>query len=150
MALLAPSADLIGGLFLARTTRSSPFTDDALAALRSLQPHLGRAVQVRLRLEVASSARRQALEALDLVEQAVLLVDANAAVRHANRAAEALLRSGGLKTVAVRSPATTRTTRARCGGSSARHRPARAMPTVARSPCVGAPASARCRCSWRD
>jgi DNA-binding CsgD family transcriptional regulator len=100
MALLAPSADLIGGLFLARTTRSSPFTDDALAALRSLQPHLGRAVQVRLRLEAASAAERQALEALDVVEQAVLLVDANAAVRHANRAAEALLRSGGLKTVA--------------------------------------------------
>ena len=91
MALLAPSANLIGGLFLARTTRSSPFTDDALAALRSLQPHLGR----------------------------------------------------------VRSPATARTTRARCGGWSARHRAARAMPTAARSQCVGAPGSARCQCSWR-
>jgi hypothetical protein len=84
-ALLAPSADLIGGLALARTTRSSPFTDDALATLRNLQPHLGRAVQVRLRLAAASSAERQAFEALDVVEQAVLLVDANAAVRHANR-----------------------------------------------------------------
>jgi DNA-binding CsgD family transcriptional regulator len=100
MALLAPSANLVGGLFLARTTRSSPFADDELAALRSLHPHLGRAVQVRLRLEAASAAERQALEALEVVEQAVLLVDAHAAVRHANRAAEALLRTGGLKTVA--------------------------------------------------
>jgi DNA-binding CsgD family transcriptional regulator len=100
IALLAPSTDLIGGLFLARTTRSSPFTNDALAALRSLQPQLGRALQVRLRLETAARAERQALEALDLVEQAVLLVDANAAVRHANRSAEALLRAGGLKTIA--------------------------------------------------
>jgi DNA-binding CsgD family transcriptional regulator len=97
---LAPGANLLGGLYLARTTGSSPFAEDALAALRSLQPHLDRAVQVRLRLETALSARRQALEALDAVEQAVLLVDGHAAVRHANRAAEALLRSGGLKTIA--------------------------------------------------
>jgi DNA-binding CsgD family transcriptional regulator len=100
MALLAPSDSLIGGLFLARTTRASPFAADELAALRSLQPHLGRAVQVRLRLETATNAGRQALEALDLVEQALLLVDANAVVRHANCSAEALLRSGGLRAVA--------------------------------------------------
>ena len=100
IALLAPSAKLVGGLFLARRTGSSPFTHNARAALRRLQPHLGHAVQVRLRLEAASSAERQALEALDVVEQAVLLVDANAAVRHANCAAEALLRSGELKAVA--------------------------------------------------
>ena len=49
---------------------------------------------MRLRLDGAVSVARDALAALDLVEQAVLLVDAGAVVVHANRAADVALRRG--------------------------------------------------------
>ena len=50
---------------------------------------------MRLRLDGAVSVARDALAALDLVEQAVLLVDTGATVVHANRAADVALRRGG-------------------------------------------------------
>ncbi len=59
-----------------------------------LQPNLLRALQVRLRLNGAASLARDALAALDLVDQGVLLVDASAGVVHANRVAEAALGAG--------------------------------------------------------
>ena len=91
---LAPSPSLIGGVFIPRSRRDVAYGGDEVAVLRALQPHLLRVVQARLRLKQADNAARHALDALDRVQQAVLLVDAGATVVHANRAADTALRRG--------------------------------------------------------
>jgi DNA-binding CsgD family transcriptional regulator len=77
-----------------RPAGAGEFDGEAIAVMRALQPHLRRALQVRQRLEGADNERQQMLDALDRIEHGVLLVDAQARVLHASRAAEALLRHG--------------------------------------------------------
>jgi hypothetical protein len=81
---LAPSTSVIGALFIGQAGRAKGYGDRELDGLRALRPHLVRAVQVRLRLDGAASAAEDALAALDLVGQGVLLVDEGAGVVHAN------------------------------------------------------------------
>ena len=99
---------------------------------------------------VRSSAARDALAALDLVEQAVLLVDAGAAIVHANRAAEVALRGGdGMSArhsvLACDRADDTATLRRLVGEASA----APPAAPAARWRSVAAPAAGRCRSSWR-
>jgi DNA-binding CsgD family transcriptional regulator len=94
IAPLAPSPSLVGGLFITRSRCGQVFDGDEIAALRALRPHLLRVVQARLRLEQADGVARLALDALDLMHQAVVLVDASATIVHANLAAEAALARG--------------------------------------------------------
>jgi PAS domain-containing protein len=98
--LTAPLLDatsFAGGLFITRPAEAGPFEDDQIVTLAALQPHLLRAVQVRL--QAVETAKQQALESLDRLEQGVLLVDAQAALLHANRAAALVLGGGqGLMT----------------------------------------------------
>jgi hypothetical protein len=95
--LLNPTPSVVGGLNIGRPRRGDSYGEREFAGLRALQPHLLRACQARLRLEDAASVATGALAALDRIDQGVLLVDAKAAVVHANRAAEATLgRSDGL------------------------------------------------------
>jgi PAS domain-containing protein len=91
---LVPSPAVVGGLFIGRPRAAGGFGAGDLDALRLLRPHLVRAVQACLRLNGAMSLARNALAALDLVGQGVLLVDAGSGVVHANRAAEAALGQG--------------------------------------------------------
>ncbi|MFL5332937.1 MAG: hypothetical protein ACJ8H8_07095, partial [Geminicoccaceae bacterium] len=91
---LTPTPALVGGWFICRTHGGQGYGRDEIDALRALRPHLLRAVQVRLRLGQTADAARGALAALDLVEQAVVLVDADASVVHANRAADTALACG--------------------------------------------------------
>jgi DNA-binding CsgD family transcriptional regulator len=94
---LAPTPSMSGGLNIGRPRRGDGCGERELAGLRALRPHLLRACQARLRLEDAASVAAGALAALDRIDQGVVLVDAGAAVVHANRtAAAALGRSDGL------------------------------------------------------
>ena len=79
---------------VARAAGAVEFDSDDIHAMRTLQPHLTRALQVRQRLEGADHEQRRMLDALDRIEHGVLLVDAHARVRHTNRTAEALLQRG--------------------------------------------------------
>jgi DNA-binding CsgD family transcriptional regulator len=91
----APTAQ--GALNIGRRQNRHGFGSREVDALRLLRPHLLRACQARLRLEDAQHQASGALAALDRIEQGVILVDAHAAVVHANRAADAMLtRNDGL------------------------------------------------------
>ena len=91
---MKPDPSSIAMLALARTAKAKPFGADAIDALRRLQPYLLRAVQVRQRLCGITDLAADALAALDLMDQGVVLVDAEASVVHANRAAEAAIARG--------------------------------------------------------
>jgi DNA-binding NarL/FixJ family response regulator len=88
---------MIGGLLNAQTADLVAFTRDAAAgpfeerdrhALQSLMPHMQRALQLRSRLE--PDASRLGAGALDALSIAVIVVDGNMRVKHANAAAVAL------------------------------------------------------------
>ncbi len=88
---------MIGGLLSAETAVSIAFTRDAAAGpfeererhtLQSLMPHLQRAVQLRNRFE--PDASRLGAGALNALSIAVMVVDGNMRVKHANAAAVAL------------------------------------------------------------
>jgi DNA-binding NarL/FixJ family response regulator len=71
-----------------RDAAAGPFEDDERRALRTLLPHLQRALQLRSRLGTESS--RLGTGALDALSIAVIVVDAGMRVRHANSAAVTL------------------------------------------------------------
>ncbi|HMR33162.1 MAG TPA: helix-turn-helix transcriptional regulator [Geminicoccaceae bacterium] len=81
-------------LSVARPAGAAEFDGDAILAMRALQPHLSRALQIRQRLAGAKLERQRMLDALDRIEHGVLLVDADARILHGNRTAQALLRQG--------------------------------------------------------
>ncbi|MGD9510866.1 MAG: helix-turn-helix transcriptional regulator [Geminicoccaceae bacterium] len=94
---LMPGPGIVGGFFVGRLGPPGQYGDLELGVLRLLRPHLLRAVQVRRRLNGFVAVARDALAALDLIDQGVVLVDAGAGITHANRAAEAALgRKDGL------------------------------------------------------
>jgi DNA-binding CsgD family transcriptional regulator len=59
--------------------------------LRHLAPHLQRAMRVHLRLGRLSVEQQAAIEALDLLNPALFVVDASTGIKFANHAGEALL-----------------------------------------------------------
>jgi DNA-binding CsgD family transcriptional regulator len=73
---------------------ADPFDNEEVRVLRSLIPHLRRVAQLQQRLIGAQAQSSQLSAALDLVDTAIVVVDANSCVRHVNRAAESLLRAG--------------------------------------------------------
>lgn len=70
------------------------FGPEHLKLYKALAPHLVRAMQLTQRLANAETARAGFIEALDRLEQGVLLLDARARLVHANATAEALLAAG--------------------------------------------------------
>src|SRR5690606_15722095 len=89
-----------------------PITTQELDDLRILAPHLRRAATIS---NLIGTARREAASfraAFDAIGAGALLVDADLAIRHANRAAEAMLRdadpiravAGRLQLVHTRGP----------------------------------------------
>jgi DNA-binding CsgD family transcriptional regulator len=70
------------------------FEAEHLKLYEALAPHLRRAVQLNRRLQMLAAERRWSLEALDRLTQGVLVVDAEARILLANRAAERALADG--------------------------------------------------------
>jgi DNA-binding CsgD family transcriptional regulator len=94
IAICTPARSEIGGYFFGRPRRAGGYDPDEVAALKLLQPHLARAMQVGLRLATADTARAQALDALGRWSEGVLLVDGKCGVLWANQAAEGLIKAG--------------------------------------------------------
>lgn len=74
------------------------FTPEHLRLHAALAPHLTRALQLNQRLARAEIAHAAPVEALNRLEQGVVLVDGQAQVLFVNRAAEGALDRGGLRT----------------------------------------------------
>ena len=74
--------------------RRKDFDRRDLRVLGRLYPHLRRAFEVNLRLNQADLYQAAAVEALERLDKAALLVDANSRVLFANRAAEQLFHRG--------------------------------------------------------
>jgi DNA-binding CsgD family transcriptional regulator len=86
--------DRIGSLALSRHERDGTITDRDVATLRLLAPHIRRAIAISDVLDMQAVAVGTFEASLDLIATGVVLVDARAAVIHANRAARAMLAAG--------------------------------------------------------
>lgn len=109
-------------LAVGRPASAVDFDSGALAAMRLLQPHFFRALQIRRLLDSADLDRQQALDALDHLDHGILLVDVQSRVRHASRLARAILGDGLLViagTLACERAAETRALRRLIGEAAA-------------------------------
>lgn len=82
-----------------RSIRKSDFTAEAAATAQRLQPHLIRAYKMGRLLSAAPGVSADLAQTLETTHQAVLIVDQDGALRHANPAAEQLLRGASGLTV---------------------------------------------------
>jgi DNA-binding CsgD family transcriptional regulator len=80
---------------LVRPYSRGNFEEDEIELFAALVPHLQRAMQLQVRLAGVEGPSMGSAELLNRLPQGLLLVDAQARVVFANRAAESLLRSGG-------------------------------------------------------
>jgi len=87
-------ASVSGYVGITRSLQAEAFEREHMRLAQVLLPHLGRAVQMQLRLACLGVERDCALEALDRLRHGVLVVDAQMRVLQANSAAEAILRKG--------------------------------------------------------
>jgi DNA-binding CsgD family transcriptional regulator len=94
IAICTPARSDIGGYFFGRPRRAGGYDADEVGALKVLQPHLARAMQVGLRLATAEAARAQTMDALDRCSEGVLIVDGKCGVLWANQAADGLIQAG--------------------------------------------------------
>src|SRR5262249_11731293 len=84
----------IGEFSLSRHERAGIVTDRDIAIVRLLTPHIRRAVAISDVLDMRSMTISTFEASLDLIATGVVLVDADAAIIHANRAARAMLAAG--------------------------------------------------------
>jgi DNA-binding CsgD family transcriptional regulator len=90
------TAERLATVDMMRHERVGPCDDDAIAALRSLAPHLRRAVTVSDLFGVKRLEATALAETVDLLAQPVLLVDDASRIIFANAAADGLLAAGDL------------------------------------------------------
>lgn len=93
---LSRSASFIATLTMGRHADAGPFTDEDLELLRLVAPHLRRAVTISRLLERQALTASTLAETLDALSVAIVLVDEQLAILHANRAARDLLLAGTL------------------------------------------------------
>lgn len=82
---------LTGILTFARSPGKPPYGSDDLSFLSALMPHLQRCLSLQRRVAGLESELAASREALDQIEQAVVLLDQDARLRFANRSARRLL-----------------------------------------------------------
>lgn len=92
--IIERSSNLLATLGLGVHESMPPIDDRQMAIAGALAPHLRRAVNISNLLESRSIAMATFEAALDSLGSAVLLVDANARIVHANELAENMLRTG--------------------------------------------------------
>ena len=91
---LAREGTTMSAIGFYRALDKGPFRHDEHRLLQLLGPHLQRAVALNLRLARIEMQRDSTAEILNRCAEGALLVDAQARILFANRAAEALLRDG--------------------------------------------------------
>ncbi|HEY1935164.1 MAG TPA: helix-turn-helix transcriptional regulator [Acetobacteraceae bacterium] len=79
---------------LMKPASGGPFDMDDIAMARGLMPHLQRALAIQRRMEHADVTEASAISTLNLLRHAVLLLDEDGRVLHANALAETLLLCG--------------------------------------------------------
>jgi len=84
-----------GFLSFARARRLESFNREEVELVTALLPHITRALHVQMRLQAAQVAKESTAAALDRMPQAVMLVDAQTRILHANQAATVLLLGAG-------------------------------------------------------
>jgi DNA-binding CsgD family transcriptional regulator len=84
----------IGSLALSRHERHGAITDRDIAIVRLLAPHIRRAIAIGDVLDMQAVTIGTFEASLDLIATGVLLVDAQARIIHANRAAQSMLDAG--------------------------------------------------------
>lgn len=75
----------------ARRWSQGAFTAEELKFAQAAMPHLQRGARVQVRLEESTAVARSALDALEVVQAPVILLDAQGRVLHASAAAERLM-----------------------------------------------------------
>lgn len=80
-----------------RRRQAGDFETDDVALMQTLSPHVATALAVRQRLGAADLGAKAAWAALERLSTGVIVVDAVAAVIHANMTAEQLFRERGLR-----------------------------------------------------
>jgi DNA-binding CsgD family transcriptional regulator len=93
---LGRERDFLLYLGLSRGLRAGPYDEDTLAFVRSLLPHMLRAVQIQRLIGGAVDAQHLSEAALDRLRIGVVLMDSTLAVRFANAAALDFARTFGL------------------------------------------------------
>lgn len=89
---LGREQDFLLYLGLSRSQRAGPYDDETLAFVRSLLPHMLRAVQIQRLIGNAADAQRLSEAALDRLRIGVVLMDSTLSIRFANAAAVDLAR----------------------------------------------------------
>jgi DNA-binding CsgD family transcriptional regulator len=87
-------SDRVGVLALSRHESKGEIAEHDVAIMRLLSPHIRRAVAISDVIDMQAMAVGTFEASLDLIANGVALVDARAAVIHANRAARAMLAAG--------------------------------------------------------
>jgi DNA-binding CsgD family transcriptional regulator len=87
-------SDRVGVLALSRHESSGQIAEHEVAIMRLLSPHIRRAVAISDVIDIQAMAVGTFEASLDLIANGVVLVDAGAAIVHANRAARAMLAAG--------------------------------------------------------
>lgn len=85
---------MISVLSIYRPDRAGGFSDRELTVSQSLLPHLRRALQIRDRLANSSIQQSAALDALERIATATLIVSRDGRILYANSQAQSLLRDG--------------------------------------------------------
>jgi DNA-binding CsgD family transcriptional regulator len=88
--------DRIGECSLSRHESAGAVTDRDIAIVRLLAPHIRRAVAISDVLDMQAITVGTFEASLDLIATGIVLVDGEANIIHANRAAQAMLASGSL------------------------------------------------------
>jgi DNA-binding CsgD family transcriptional regulator len=88
---LTRSPGLFGSLGLGRHISAGPITQREVDAARQLVPHLQRAVAIGMLLDLQSAVAHEFKSTLDALATAVILVDVDLRIVHANAAATAML-----------------------------------------------------------
>jgi DNA-binding CsgD family transcriptional regulator len=89
---LVKHPDMSAVAVVARSLRSGAFDAPEVAALKRLAPHLQRAIAVNSRLRHSAQQADLAINILDKLRDALVLVTADGVVTYCNRAAETLFR----------------------------------------------------------
>jgi DNA-binding CsgD family transcriptional regulator len=84
----------VGVLGIHRPKQAGAYSESDRERVRCFLPHLNRALRIRQRLCVESVVPRASMDALDMLDTAVLIVDAQRCVLHINRLGETILRVG--------------------------------------------------------
>src|SRR5262249_15129689 len=88
---LARDAERVLGVSVFRSRRIGPVDSEGLRLLALVAPHFKRAAQIAWRVGTLAAVAAAKTAALDGLDHGVILVDADARVLFANRAAEAII-----------------------------------------------------------